>query len=45
METKGVGQEGMEKCLESGQGHNWAVEALTLVYKPLSITGTFVRLP
>jgi hypothetical protein len=25
METKGVGQEGMEKCLGSGQRPNWAI--------------------
>jgi hypothetical protein len=31
METKGVGQEGMEKCLESSQGPNWAVEPLVVV--------------
>jgi hypothetical protein len=28
METKGVGQEGMEKCLGKSQGQNWAAEPL-----------------
>jgi hypothetical protein len=36
METKGVGQEGMEKCLGSGQGPNWAVEPLVVILVPWS---------
>jgi hypothetical protein len=31
METKGAGQEGMEKCLGNCQGPNWAVEPLVVV--------------
>jgi hypothetical protein len=31
METKGVGQEGMRKCLGSGQGPNWDVELLIVI--------------
>jgi hypothetical protein len=31
METKGVGQKGMEKCPGSDQGPNWAVEPLVVV--------------
>jgi hypothetical protein len=31
METKGSGQEGVEKCLGSGQGPNWAVDPLVVV--------------
>jgi hypothetical protein len=34
METKGAGQEKMEKCLGSGQGPNWAVEPLVSVLIP-----------
>jgi hypothetical protein len=28
MKMKGIGQEGMKKCLGSGQVPNWAVEPL-----------------
>jgi hypothetical protein len=31
METKGVGQAGMEKCLGSGQGLNWAIDPLIII--------------
>jgi hypothetical protein len=30
MEAKGVGQEGMEKYLGSGQGRYWAVDVLVV---------------
>jgi hypothetical protein len=31
METKGVGQDGMEKCLGSFQGPNWDVEPFVVI--------------
>jgi hypothetical protein len=31
METKGIGQEGMEKCHGSNQGPNWMVEPVVVV--------------
>jgi hypothetical protein len=31
METMGLGQEGTEKCLGSGQGPNWVVQLLVAV--------------
>jgi hypothetical protein len=32
METKGVGQEGREECLGSGQGPKWAAEPLVIIF-------------
>jgi hypothetical protein len=35
MEKQGVELEGMEKCLRSSQGQNWAVGPLVIVACPL----------